>query len=325
MPISLPSILPAESSEARHRWETLSLRCDDLGAFDDFEFVTGLARAQDIPCELLLLSKASTDELAVVLPHRRLGPFREVILPRFCPTTPMLVATDIAGELRADYAREAFAHVASAYHRVGIQLTATRRLLAVASGWKLTSLFTYLFDLRALQDDVTAQWSASTRRLFRRNVDGYLLSEDASATRAAVELCARSYARAHRPLPVSIASMAKFAQNPPGQLTTRTFFATDTEADEPDAAIVTLHHGDTAFYWIAGSVPGPAMTVLMGHVLRALRDDGVRLFDFLGANTPSIAEFKRRFGPALHEYSRISTSRSRWFDLLLTIRGQSRN
>ncbi len=42
--------------------------------------------------------------------------------------------------------------------------------------------------------------------------------------------------------------------------------------------------------------------VLLGHILPRLRDDGIEQFDFVGANTPSIAEFKRHFGPVLTPY-----------------------
>ncbi len=82
----------------------------------------------------------------------------------------------------------------------------------------------------------------------------------------------------------------------------RIFVARPKDQQQPDAGIVVLHDGETACYWIAGSKPGPAMTVLLGHVLEELKSSGLRSFDFIGANTPSIAEFKRRFGPALTPY-----------------------
>lgn len=79
--------------------------------------------------------------------------------------------------------------------------------------------------------------------------------------------------------------------------------ATATGACE--AGVVVLHDDATAHYWIAGSRPGPAMTVLLGHLLERLASNGMKLFDFVGANTPSIAEFKRRFGPQLVSYYRV--------------------
>ena len=77
-----------------------------------------------------------------------------------------------------------------------------------------------------------------------------------------------------------------------------------------EAAVCTITDAGTSYYWLAGSVPGPAMTVLLGSLLPKLRQDGVRIFDLVGANTPSIAEFKRRLGAQLEEY-RALTSVSR--------------
>ena len=82
----------------------------------------------------------------------------------------------------------------------------------------------------------------------------------------------------------------------------RLFTATPSDTDTPEGGLAVLHDGHTAHYWIAGSAPGPAMTVLLGHTLPRLRDDGIKLFDFVGAHTPSIAEFKRHFGPVLTPY-----------------------
>ncbi|MCH8962729.1 MAG: GNAT family N-acetyltransferase, partial [Bacteroidetes bacterium] len=82
----------------------------------------------------------------------------------------------------------------------------------------------------------------------------------------------------------------------------RLFTATPHDAETPEGGLAVLHDGRTAHYWIAGSAPGPAMTVLLGHTLPRLRDDGIEQFDFVGANTPSIAEFKRHFGPVLTPY-----------------------
>ena len=47
------------------------------------------------------------------------------------------------------------------------------------------------------------------------------------------------------------------------------------------------------------------MTVLVGNLLARLRDQGVHMLDFVGANTPSIAEFKRKFGSRIVPYYRV--------------------
>jgi hypothetical protein len=51
------------------------------------------------------------------------------------------------------------------------------------------------------------------------------------------------------------------------------------------------------------------MTVLIGTVVPRLHALGVKSFDFVGANTPSITEFKRRFGSVRQEYAYVSAVR----------------
>jgi len=82
----------------------------------------------------------------------------------------------------------------------------------------------------------------------------------------------------------------------------RLWTATPHRGEDPEGVIGIAHDGRTAGYWLGGSVPGPAMTVLLGTVLTQLQKEGYALFDFVGANTPSIAVFKRQFGGDLTTY-----------------------
>ena len=82
----------------------------------------------------------------------------------------------------------------------------------------------------------------------------------------------------------------------------RCFTVSLQESQAAEAGLIVLHDANSAYYWIAGSKPGPAMTVLIGNVLTELKQAKFNTFDFVGANTPSIAEFKRRFGPVLTPY-----------------------
>ena len=101
----------------------------------------------------------------------------------------------------------------------------------------------------------------------------------------------------------------------------RLFTATAVADGAPEGGLAVLHDGRTAHYWIAGSTPGPAMTVLLGHTLPRLRDAGLQTFDFVGANTPSIAEFKRHFGPALTPYFHLEKFTRPELRLLHRLRG----
>ena len=161
-------------------------------------------------------------------------------------------------------------------------------------GWDVRPLFTYLIDLPSNIDD----WSEGARRTRRSKTSSYIIEEDPCHLRTIIDLCVKSYGRHERRMPgkpAALETLAK-AMGP----WARAFAA--MRNDTVEGGIVILHDDRTAHYWIAGSIPGPAMTVLIGEVLRILHASGIAKFDFVGANTPSIAEFKRTFGPVLTQY-----------------------
>jgi hypothetical protein len=270
MPSAKDAILSAHSPEARERWEDLQSRCSSRGAFDDFDFVTGLSHVQQLECEVLVTSVDNVDQFAAILPFRRIGPFRDVILPRFCPTSPVLIPPDARVAVRNAAIESALSCMVGRYHRVGLQLTADVAPLVSNDAWEATPLYTYRFDLTKLTDDIAANWSAGARRLYRKNGESYRV-EETDDTAAAVQLCWNSYARAGRTLPIDQGAMSGFAQQPPGDVSTRTFLATNRVSSVAEAGLVVLQHRGMAFYWIAGSMPGPGMTVMIGHVLQVLR------------------------------------------------------
>ena len=100
----------------------------------------------------------------------------------------------------------------------------------------------------------------------------------------------------------------------------RVFAAHRRDTGAFEGGLIVLVDGSSAYYWIAGSIPGAAMTVVTGQMLFRLRSEGISTVDFVGANTPSIAAFKRRFGPTLVEYPRLVASRSRIFEAVLSAR-----
>lgn len=75
------------------------------------------------------------------------------------------------------------------------------------------------------------------------------------------------------------------------------------------AGNVVLFGESTAYYWLAGFDPAEAATggngLCVVHTLREAARRATR-FDWVGANTPSVAEFKQSFGPRLTPYYRLS-------------------
>src|SRR5690606_19401410 len=155
------------------------------------------------------------------------------------------------------------------------------------------------------QDDVLGTWSAAARRLFQKAGGDFEVRESVEAIPAAVRLCAERYRQQGRAFPAPAEAVHRIAEALHEARLLRPFIASRTSTGEAEAGLLALVDDRCAYYWIAGSRPGPAMTVLLAEALPRLFADGQREIDYVGANTPSIAEFKRRLGGVLTPYYRI--------------------
>lgn len=242
---------------------------------------------------------------------RRRGPYRFGVVPPFTPHTPVLLAEPLAenavhgGDSPFGALLDALAPTAHA-HALHLDPALQDVRPAVWRGWSARPLYTYRLAL-ADTDTLLAGWSSSVRRTFRKAQTAYDVRETRDPG-PAVALCAGSYGRHDRDVPGGADRLRRLIDLLAEKGLVRIFTATSSSGD-PEAAVVLVHDGDTAYYWIAGSVPGAAMTVLLGVVLPRLHAEGLRTFDFVGANTAPIAEFKRKFGAALVSYYRLTRIR----------------
>ena len=256
--------------------------------------VAAYARAFGLPARVVML-----DDQTAALPifRKRRGPFRAAALPPLCPVLRPLLAQPL-GEA-ASHAR------ASPLDRLLARLDGQADQLTLAlgdddlrpylwAGWTATPRATYRLDLGG---NLRAGYSSSVRRALRSEADAFEIIEDDALAPQAVGLMAASYRRGGADLGLDERAVAELADALSEAGLARTFAA--RRGGSVEAAVTVATDGRTAFYWIAGGRPGPAMTVLVDHVLGRLASDGVGTFDFCGANVPSIAEFKRRFGPVL--------------------------
>ncbi len=231
---------------------------------------------------------------AVPVFEKRRGPFRAASLPPLCPVLRPLLAEPLSQA--ASHRRD------SPLDRLLTRLDTEADQLTLAlgdddlrpytwAGWTARPRATYVSDLSR-----PPAYSSAVRRTLRQS-DQYDVVEGQGRTEQAVRLMAESYQRGGADLGLDERAVARLAEAFGEAGLARTFAA--VQDDSVQAAVVVATDGRRAFYWIAGSVPGPAMAVLIDHVLRQLADEGVKAFDWCGANTPSISEFKRRFGPRL--------------------------
>lgn len=132
----------------------------------------------------------------------------------------------------------------------------------------------------------------------------------------------KTYKRQGLKCPVSESRLKKIYQNLKNLDKCRIYFARDTDGTVLSTAFIAWD-GETAYY-LMGAVnyemrdQGSA-NLLLWKAMTDLKDMGVRYFDLYGANTPSIALFKRGFGGELRTYYRVKKINSFSMSLLFNV------
>lgn len=279
------------------RYAALWAQSPHRSAFSHPDAVAAFADAFRLPARILSIETEGEWTAAVPVYEKRRGPLLASALPPLCPVHRPLLAAPIAeaASHRRDSPLDALlARLGAEVDQATLALVDGDLRPYAWAGWRVTPRATYHLTLNG---DVTARFSSDVRRRIRRDAPDYDLVEDPALASEAVRLIHASYQRHDLDLGLDKARMTGLAESFQAAGLARTVVARRDGVVE--AAVVIATDGRTASYWIAGSIPGPAMTVLLGQTLPRLAEEGHMLFDFCGANTPSVAEFKRRFGSEL--------------------------
>lgn len=289
--MSFPGVI-TERARISSTWEAHCAGHSDLTPFQRPEFLEGLTRS--VPWSPVLIDwDASLVQWSFV---RRRGPSTDIVLPPFCPFSSLLAASGTTSEQRAaslgSLALRAGHLPESRLFAIDPQDWAASGRPAAPAGLAHHDMATWVVNLAPI-DDLMQDWSASARRTWRKNQADYRFVEGGSVADL-VDLVAAGYARHNRRLPLPAAALASWSEDLIRAGIGRLY--TLMEGPVLVAGVLVVRGPVRAWYWLAGSRPGPAMTVLLGHLFAQLHEQGVPAFDFMGANTPGISEFKRRFG-----------------------------
>jgi len=172
------------------------------------------------------------------------------------------------------------------------------------AGWNLHHLYTYIIDIRDI-DSVWRGYSSSLRRKLRRAQEAGIVVAERADVDIFLEQHRYSYARHGIKPPIPVETVQTWISGAL-QRGGRMFIAYD-KAGTPLASRMTIHRHPHVYDWIAGSSEQSeevsANHALVDAILRTFSQDGYTSFDFRGANTPGVIEFKRSFGGALVPYS----------------------
>ena len=162
-------------------------------------------------------------------------------------------------------------------------------------GYRLRPRYTYWMPIPA-EGDVEAGWRRSARKDARRHADAF--TSELGTADAVVALAAGSLDRkAIGGWPA--AALAKAATRLVAGGTAEARLAHDADGPAAGALLLPGEPGHAAYLWLMGSRPGPAMTVLLHRLAADVQARGRTALYLGGANTPSVAEFKRGFGADL--------------------------
>jgi len=298
--------------EAELSWNDLFALQADKSPFCEYDFMESLAELFGWSC----ISVASEDVLMARLFLRTRGPLRDVIVPPLMQFTSILLHPD-ADEAQVRQGLQSlhggrdqmpgtsplpFSSQMPYSRLFSFSPILSEYLKQAPSGYKSLEKHTYVLPSGSVEDSITG-WSSSTRRNFRKSEADYVFVKDSVAPVEIAELTSHAYAAAGRRFPLPPAVIGEFASALVQRSMARTVGVVSKSSGELEAGVVLLENRQTSWYWLAGSQPGPAMTVLMAHLQADLAEKGISNLDLVGANTPSIAEFKRRFGGTLVGYT----------------------
>jgi hypothetical protein len=299
------AVAPLADPALRAAWARLAEGSEQRSPFADLRFADAYAAVLGWPARLALTLEGETARAGAVLFDRRRGPYRALALPPLAACHSVLLDRQ-PGAAEYHYRRSALdallARLADEAHQATFALHHSLNDARPFAwrGWAMRPAYTYVVPLAS--GDLTAAWSSTHRHAWRKHRAAYDCLAGAEHMGAVMALVEASHERQRQPLGMPRAALREVvARLADSGLATPMVALRDGEAE---AGLVLLQAAGRATYWVAGSRPGPAMTVLLGEAIHRARDAGAEEIDLAGANTPSIAEFKRKFGGRLETYFR---------------------
>ncbi len=192
-------------------------------------------------------------------------------------------------------------------------------------GWRLRQQKTYRISLENMQA-VWEGYAQSLRRKLRRAAEAEFQLDASPAVDEIIGMFEQSYLRHGKRPPIPGSAVAIWLRALQQHGVAQCFAA--RHPDGRCAAVrVVVRSGDVLYDWLAGadvSVAPSASHWLLHSILGRFAEKGCVLFDFMGANTPGITDFKRSFGGFEHEYYEAEWYRPALLRHLNTLRSKQR-
>ncbi len=173
--------------------------------------------------------------------------------------------------------------------------------------WQSLPQYTYINSLANLSE-AWERLSSSTRRKINRAEEKQLVISEKTDPMQLLQFQEESYSRNHLKPPLPFHLFKRYCDVLLRKKFLRIFSISDKEGNVYGERAVVVWKS-FAYDWIAGTNPQyldeNANHLLAWEIFKKLSSEGAKTFDFLGANTPSIVEFKRSFGGELVTYFEV--------------------
>ncbi len=268
------------------------------------EHITGAQRIQ------LGLFKNSTLCAGLAAIVKKIGPFTQLGTPELCPHTGILLGRSPEGKSptkrEADWQNACnhfIQYLNNRYDHVRITHTPVLTDLRPFSwaGWKLNLRYTYHLEMEnQTESDLWERVERRTRTAIRKAEKlGYIFQETSD-----IELLFDQYCKIYkdRPMPVNFSLVQHHVRSVYESGLIR-IFSVQAPNSETAAIVAFVENDHESYAWVAGADPshnnsGAASLLYWKYLSQCSQNR----FDFVGANLPSIAFFKRGMGGNLVPY-----------------------
>lgn len=175
--------------------------------------------------------------------------------------------------------------------------------------WSVDQRHTYLLDLRDEEKLYAKFDSALKRNINKCDKNQFLFKDGFDDFKQFYSLWKTTFEKQNIKPPLKLDEFSFIYQKLQQKNFTKTVSAYNKNG-ELAAGTIFLVDNDIAYYWASAFDREYSATgvnqLLLWEGLKGLSGAGVEAFDFVGADTPSIANYKKRFGGQLIPHSRIT-------------------
>ncbi len=286
--------------------DALLRRCEKTSVFFGWEWLHTLSEVFQFSIDLFVVSSGERPIVIAVVPTKQRGGVAIASPLPMAPSNLVLCRTDNPpkaqkAELSIQHAMEVLLdELERCFGMVSLALPPnildTRVFLW--HSWRVIPHYTYQVNLTS-PDAVRARYSQSLRRKLSAAGERFHI-RTIQRPEIIAKMFEASYNRKGLVPPFSPAVIRRLLEAlrefPPVEL-----WGIEDERGKLLAVRVVVNDSNTWYDWIAGALPdsSPASHVLVDFLIARALERGAETFDFMGANTPKVVDFKRAFGGVL--------------------------